>query len=96
MSRKIRLVVPEAPAVQAQASDAQRVLKRDHLRIGVLDNGKANADHLLEFILAGIKAQLPVKSVVALRKPFASVSALPAVLSQLTAEADFVVSAMAD
>ena len=96
MSHTIRLVVPEAPAVQSAAADRKRELKRDNLRIGVLDNSKANADHLLHFVLEGIKSRLPVKSVVALRKPFASVSALPAVLNQLAAEADFVISAMAD
>ena len=96
MSQKIRLVIPAARAVETAAPGQHRELKRESLRIGILDNSKGNADHLLRFIVEGIKAALPVKSVVALRKPAASAGALPAVLNQLAAEADFVVSAMAD
>ena len=96
MSHKIRLVVPEAPAVQAATTGRQRELQRENLRIGILDNSKGNADHLLRFVVAGLKAALPVKSVLGLRKPYASISATDAVLNQFTAEADFVISAMAD
>jgi len=96
MSNKIRLVVPEAPAVQATAAGRQREIQRENLRLGVLDNSKGNADHLLRFVVEGLKAALPVKSVLALRKPYASISATDAVLDQFTAEADFVIIAMAD
>jgi hypothetical protein len=96
MSQKVRLVVPEAPAIQAAAAGRQRELKRESMRIGILDNSKANADHLLRFIVEGVKAALPVKSVIVLRKANSSIGAHAAVIDQLTAEADFVVSAMAD
>jgi hypothetical protein len=62
----------------------------------VLDNAKGNADHLLRMITEGVKAQLPIASIVALRKPGPASGATAAVLDQLAAEADFVVSAMAD
>ena len=96
MSKKVLLVVPEAPAVQAAAGAAQRKLSGAGLRIGVLDNSKGNADHLLRFIVEGVKAALPVASVVMTRKGSVSLPAPAGVLDQLTREADFVVSAMAD
>ena len=33
------------------------------VRLGVLDNSKGNADHLLRFIVEGVKAVVPVASV---------------------------------
>ena len=53
-------------------------------------------DHLLRFIVGGVKAALPVASVVMTRKGSVSLPAPAEVLDQLTREADFVVSAMAD
>ena len=96
MSNKIRLVVPEAPPTQAPPTGRQRGLRRENLRLGTLDNSKGNADHLLRFVVEGLKAALPVKSVLALRKPYASIAATDAVLDQFTEEADFVIIAMAD
>jgi len=66
------------------------------LRLGVLDNSKGNADHLLRFLIEGVRAALPIASVVALRKDSVSLPAPAGILDQLAAEADCVVSAMAD
>ena len=96
MSRKVTLVVPEAPPTQAAAGAAQRALSSGNLRIGVLDNSKGNADHLLRFIVDGVQAALPVKSVVILRKDNVSLPAPGEILDRLAKEADVVVSAMAD
>ena len=96
MSKKVLLVVPEAPAVQALSGAAQRELSGTGLRIGVLDNSKGNADHLLRFVVDGVQAALPVSSVVMLRKNNVSLPAPGAILDRLTREADVVVSAMAD
>lgn len=96
MSRKVRLVVPEAPPPAAAATVTERALGRNGLRLGVLDNSKGNADHLLRFIVDDIKAALPVKSLVSLRKSSVSLPAPLEILDRLAAEADFVVTAMAD
>jgi hypothetical protein len=96
MSRKVRLVVPEAPPPATAAAVTERALGRDGLRLGVLDNSKGNADHLLRFIVDGIRAAVPVKSVVSLRKSSVSLPAPPEMLERLAAESDFVVTAMAD
>jgi hypothetical protein len=93
---KVILVVPEAPVPQAAAVAERRKPGKGGLRLGVLDNSKGNADHLLRFIVEGVKSALPVASVVTTRKGSVSLPAPGEVLDQLTREADFVVSAMAD
>lgn len=96
MHGKVKLVVPEAPGPAAAAVGAQRKFAQGGLRLGILDNSKGNADLLLKFIVEGVKALLPVASVVFLRKDSVSLPAPKHILDQLTLEADFVVSAMAD
>jgi hypothetical protein len=97
MSTKVLLVNPEAPAPAATGvSEAQRSIKGSGLRLGTLYNSKSNADHLLAMIVEGVKAAMPVASVVALAKPHPSLPADASVLDQLAKEADVVVSAMAD
>ena len=66
------------------------------IRLGTLDNTKGNADHLLAFVVENIRKLVPVASVVSLRKNNPSTPAPKNVLDQLEAEADFVISAMAD
>ena len=96
MSTRIKLVVPEAPGPAAADIGKQRAFAKGGLRLGILDNSKGNADHLLRFIVEGVKALVPVASVVFLRKGSVSLPAPKDILDRLTAEADFVVSAMAD
>lgn len=97
MSAKVRLVIPEAPPPQAVAvTETRAVAKGNGIRLGVLDNSKGNADHLLNMIIEGVKQEFRVDSVVMTRKPFSSKPAPDTVLDQLAKEADLVVSAMAD
>ncbi|MDH5535333.1 MAG: hypothetical protein OEZ08_07175 [Betaproteobacteria bacterium] len=96
MREKVLLVVPEAPAPQTIAVPGSRKITGGGLRLGILDNSKGNADHLLRFVIDGVKAALPVASVASLRKPHPTGAATSEVIDQLAAEADFVVSAMAD
>lgn len=96
MSSKVLLVVPEAPVLVTAVAAESRKAGKGGLRLGVLDNSKGNADYLLKFIVEGVTAAVPVASVVSLRKGSVSLPAPGAILDQLAAEADFVVSAMAD
>jgi hypothetical protein len=96
MTRKIMLVVPEAPVADAAPSAEGRGIDKAGVRLGVLDNSKGNADHLLRFVVDGIKAALPVASLVSLRKSSVSLPAPEDILARLAAETDFVVTAMAD
>ena len=97
MSKKVILVVPEAPPVQAAAGAKQRRLSTDGVRLGILDNSKGNADHLLRLVIEGVrKTDVPIKSVVSLRKGSVSLPAPAEISDQLAREADVVLSAMAD
>jgi predicted ABC-class ATPase len=97
MSNKVFLISPEAPPHQFAGAGAQRAIKTGTgIRLGTLDNTKGNADHLLAFVVEGIRKLVPVASVISLRKNNPSTPAPKNVLDQLEAEADFVISAMAD
>src|SRR3954465_14364193 len=94
MSNKVLLVVPEAPAPGGEAVVNERAIDKRGIRLGVLDNSKGNADHLLKFIIDSVKSVVPVTSVVSLRKASVSLPAPHEILDQLAEEADVVVSAM--
>ena len=96
MNAMVRLVIPEAPPPAVVAAGKQRDFQAGGIRLGLLDNSKGNADHLLNFIVEGVKAQVKVASVVTLRKPSPSIPADKAVLDELSEKADCVISAMAD
>jgi len=97
MNDELILLVPEAPPAAPDAVETQqRKLDRNALRIGLLDNSKANADHLLRLVTEQVAAAMAVKSVVSLRKGSVAIPATDDVLDQLARDADLVVSAMAD
>jgi len=93
---KIFIVAPDAPMEETEQLKAGRTLGSGGIRLGVLDNSKANADHLLNLIIEGVKKEFKVDSVVVKRKPASSRPATEAILDELAKEADLVVSAMAD
>ena len=93
---RIFLVVPDAPVEDVAQLKSSRTLGASGIRLGVLDNSKANADHLLNLIIEGVKKEFKVDSVVMKRKPASSRPATDQVLDELAKEADLVISAMAD
>lgn len=93
---KIFLVVPDAPIEDVEQLKSNRSLGSAGIRLGILDNSKANADHLLNLIIEGVKKEYQVDSVVIKRKPNSSRPATDQVLDELAKEADLVISAMAD
>ncbi len=93
---KIFLVVPDAPLEAVAQWKSNRTLGGAGIRLGILDNSKANADHLLNLIVEGVKKEFKVDSVVVKRKPTSSRPATDQVLDELAQEADLVISAMAD
>jgi len=91
------LLVPEAPpAAPAAVTAAARKPRPDALRIGLLDNSKANADHLLRLVTERLASAFTVASVVNERKGSVALAATEAMLTHLTRDADVVLSAMAD
>ena len=93
---KTFLVVPDAPMEDVAHLKPDRKLGSGGIRLGVLDNSKANADHLLNLIIEGVKKEFQVDTVVIKRKPASSRPATDQILDELAKEADLVISAMAD
>jgi hypothetical protein len=93
---QIFLVAPDAPMEKAEQLNANRQLGESGIRLGILDNTKGNADHLLNMIIEGVKKEFKVDSVVMTRKAASSRPAADDILDKLAKEADLVVSAMAD
>jgi uncharacterized protein YhfF len=93
---KIFIVVPDAPLEDVAQLKASRTVTDKGIRLGVLDNSKGNADHLLNLIIEGMKKEFKVTSVAMKRKPASSAPATTKILDELEKEADVVVSAMAD
>ena len=94
-SRTVQLVIPEAPSpVMANAAPKARGARA--LRIGMLDNSKGNADHLLAMLGADLKREIGAEVALTLGKSSSAMGAPKEILDRLAREADFVVSAMAD
>ena len=93
---KIFIVAPDAPMEEVAQLKSNRTLGGRGIRLGILDNSKANADHLLNLIIEGVKKEYKVDSVVIKRKPTSSRPATDQVLDEFAQEADLVISAMAD
>ena len=93
---KIYIVAPDAPLEAGVKLESNRKIGTGGIRLGVLDNSKANADHLLNMIIDGVKQEFKVDSVVYKRKPASSRPATDEILDELAEEADLVISAMAD
>ena len=93
---QIYLLVPDAPIEKAVQLNANRTIGESGIRLGILDNTKGNADHLLNMIIEGVKKEFKVDSVVMTRKAASSRPAAEDILDKLAKEADLVVSAMAD
>jgi len=93
---QIFLVVPDAPMEDVAQLNANRQIGGAGIRLGILDNTKGNADHLLNMIIEGVKKEFKVDSVVMTRKAASSRPAAEDILDKLAKEADLVVSAMAD
>lgn len=96
MSQSAIFAIPEAPAPAPVGDGPQAKKPPKQIRLGVLDNSKGNADHLLAMIVDLVKAKVPIASVLNLRKPTAGLPAPAEILDQLTREVDCVVTAMAD
>jgi hypothetical protein len=65
----------------------ERNLGAGGIRLGVLDNSKGNADHLLNLIVEGVRKEFQVDTVIVRRKPTSSRPATDQVLDELAKEA---------
>jgi hypothetical protein len=92
----ILCVSPEAPAPAPDVGKATSQAASTGLRLGLLDNSKSNADHLLRFLADAAGESIAISAVVRERKYSASRPLDDAALDKLARETDFVLSAMAD
>jgi hypothetical protein len=94
---RVFVLVPEAPAPELELPAlASAPLVSGSLRLGYLDNGKGNADHLLRFIREALDGRLDIASSLVLRKQSVSLAAGSEIIDRFAREADLVVTAMAD
>jgi hypothetical protein len=99
MERIVTVVIPEAPigiASGAPALSGQPHVEGRKVRLGLLNNNKGNADHLLRIIGERLSGSLAAESQLFMRKESAGFQAPDNIISKLANEADFVVTAMAD
>lgn len=96
MSRRLVLVVPEAPARPTSVALSRRLPTLAAVRLGVLDNTKANADALLDDLVEALRSTYGIGSVVRRRKAHPSYPAPQDMIEELSREADCVVTAMGD
>ena len=89
-------VSPEAPPPAQAIGEAAKRAAGTSLRLGLLDNSKSNADHLLRFLSEAAGESVEISAVVMERKYSASRPLEDAALDKLAQETDFVLSAMAD
>jgi hypothetical protein len=75
---------------------APRPARLDRLRLGVLDNTKWNANRLLRKTAARLAEQVPFAAVNYYRKESFSKGADPALIEQIAAENDIVLTAIGD
>ena len=66
------------------------------LRLGLLINGKLNSDHLLNDVAELIGQRYRLKSVISRTKPTHGRTAPPAILDELAANCDVMVTAIGD
>ena len=94
----LKILDPTVPAEPAtDVSVAKRVVGGlDGKVLGLLHNGKVNADRLLHLVRDQLAARYQLRDVVMLSKPSASRVADPAVLDRLARECDAVITAVGD
>ena len=91
----IRILDPTVAPDRAESALAPRLSALDGKVLGLLANGKVNADHLLDLVREGLEARYRVREVVLRAKPSASRVADAETLREL-ARCDAVVTAIGD
>lgn len=92
----MQLHVPYGIGVQDSQEFSTRPKDLTGLRIGLLDNTKAHADHILHHLEQRLSERVPGVETFYISKQHPSLPAEEEVLSTLTARADFVINALGD
>ena len=92
----IMILDPTVEAEHTEAEPAKRVGGLDEKVLGLLSNGKVNADHLLNMVREALGARYRLRDVVVRAKPNASRVAPDEVMEELARMCDAVVTAIGD
>ena len=92
----LRILDPTVAPDPAESAQAPRLPGLDGKVLGLLANGKVNAERLLDLVREGLEARYRVRGVVTLAKPSATRVAAPEVLQDLARRCDAVVTAIGD
>jgi hypothetical protein len=92
----IKILDPTVLPDRAEAGLAPRLPALDGAVLGLLSNGKVNADRLLDLVREGLAARYRVREVIVRAKPSASRVADPEALRELAERCDAVVTAIGD
>jgi hypothetical protein len=93
---RIRVLDPTSESLATGTSLTPRPVDLNGLTVGLLANGKRNADQLLANISDLLLAQYQIKGVVARNKNGPSVPASPQLLDELVQQCDVVITATGD
>ena len=92
----IRYLNPVQEAAVKPASLAPRLPSLEGCRLGLLSNGKENADALLQMVAQEIKTNFSVKNVVSVTKFGAGINCPPKFMEDLLSRCDAVITAVGD
>jgi hypothetical protein len=87
---------PRGVVEAAPSASAPRVGKLEGLRVALLDNTKWNANKLLRGIRDGLVAKHAFSAVNYYRKESFSLNAMPALIAEIAAANDIVITAIGD
>lgn len=92
----MRLLDPTATNSELTRSRAPALAQLEGLTIGLLSNGKANADHLIRLTAEKLIARYGGKHLKVIFKPHASEPAPGELLTNLAHECDYLITAAGD
>ena len=87
---------PRGVVEAAPLATAPRVRKLDGLRLGLLDNTKWNANKLLRGVRERLATEHAFRAVNYYRKESFSLAAAPALIAEIAADNDLVITAIGD
>lgn len=96
MAESIEVLSPAGKAKQNPQGMAERLATLDGKVVGILDNGKPNADLLLREVADKLKSRYGISEVIAFRKRTVNEAASQDILQSLSSRADAVVVATGD
>jgi hypothetical protein len=91
-----RILDPTVEPDRTESVQAPRLSALDGKVLGLLANGKVNADRLLDLVREGLEARYRLRDVVTVAKPSATRVAAPEMLEELARRCDAVVTAIGD